>query len=66
MIAASNSPCSARDRAGRLMPWWRGCTTLDRGALLLLNDPPASFDGRYFGPSRRTDVIGRATPLWLR
>ena len=55
-----------RDRAGRAMPWWHGCATLDRGALLLLNDAPASFDGRYFGPSRRTDVIGRATPLWLR
>ncbi|MFA6125356.1 S26 family signal peptidase [Sphingomonas sp.] len=55
-----------RDRAGRPMPWWHGCTTLGRGALLLLNDAPASFDGRYFGPSRRTDVIGKATPLWLR
>jgi len=56
----------ARDVAGRLMPWWHGCVVLGRGDLLLLNDAPASFDGRYFGPSRRADVIGKATPLWLR
>lgn len=56
----------ARDAAGRPLPWWTGCTTLDRGALLLLNDAAASFDGRYFGATRRTHVIGRATPLWLR
>ena len=36
------------------------------GALLLLNDPPDSFDGRYFGPTARRDVIGRATPIWVR
>ena len=54
------------DRAGRAMPWWRGCVTLTNGALLLFNDAPASFDGRYFGPSRAADVIGKATPLWVR
>jgi conjugative transfer signal peptidase TraF len=54
------------DAAGRAMPWWRGCVVLKNGALLLMNDAPASFDGRYFGPSRAADVIGRATPLWIR
>ena len=56
----------ARDAAGRVMPWWRGCRTLTDGALLLLMDAPASFDGRYFGASRTSDIIGRATPLWVR
>ena len=55
-----------RDAAGRVMPWWRGCVTLDESALFLLMDAPASFDGRYFGPTSARDVIGKATPLWVR
>ncbi|MFS0771201.1 S26 family signal peptidase [Sphingomonas sp. 1P08PE] len=54
-----------RDRAGRPMPWWHGCLVLRDGALLLLNDPVDSFDGRYFGPTGERDVVGKATPLWL-
>ncbi|WP_394438995.1 S26 family signal peptidase [Sphingobium naphthae] len=54
------------DSHDRLMPWWQGCTTLRDGALFLLNDNPASFDGRYLGPTRRSDVIGRAQLLWAR
>jgi conjugative transfer signal peptidase TraF len=56
-----------RDRAGRALPWWEGCVTLGRDALLLLMpDAPESFDGRYFGPTSRADVIGKANALWLR
>lgn len=54
------------DRAGRPLPWWSGCRTLRDGAMLLLMDDPASFDGRYFGPTPRSNIIGRAAPLWLR
>jgi conjugative transfer signal peptidase TraF len=54
------------DDSGRPMPWWHGCVTLADGALLLLMDDPASFDGRYFGPVERSAVVGRAVPLWLR
>jgi len=53
-----------RDAAGRTMPWWRGCKMLGRDRFLLLMDAPASFDGRYFGPTARSDVVGRATPIW--
>lgn len=56
----------ARDALGRPMPWWRGCVTLKDGALFLLMDAPVSFDGRYFGPTSAPDVIGKATPLWVR
>lgn len=56
----------ARDAAGRPMPWWRGCMTLKDGALFLLMDAPGSFDGRYFGPTSARDVVGKATPLWVR
>jgi conjugative transfer signal peptidase TraF len=55
------------DGAGRPMPWWTGCVTLRNGAIfLLMADSPASFDGRYFGPTSRGDIVGRATLLWAR
>jgi conjugative transfer signal peptidase TraF len=56
-----------RDSAGRAVPWWSGCITLQRGALFLVMTGTAdSFDGRYFGPTDPEDVIGKATPLWVR
>ncbi|MBX9898032.1 MAG: S26 family signal peptidase [Qipengyuania sp.] len=54
------------DARGRVMPWWTGCVTLRRGALLLLMEHPDSFDGRYFGPTERGDIIGTARLLWRR
>ena len=52
------------DRNGReLTPWW-GCRALEPGEIFLLNDAPASFDGRYFGPSYGRDIIGGLVPLW--
>ncbi len=53
-----------RDSQGRFLKSWRGCSTLKRAQIFLLNDAPASFDGRYFGPSPSADVIGILTPLW--
>lgn len=53
-----------RDGAGRPMPWWNGCRHLRRGEYLLLTDSPLSFDGRYFGVSRATDILGRTELLW--
>ena len=38
---------------------------LRRGELFVMNPAaPDSFDGRYFGVLRITQVIGRATPVW--
>ncbi|ASY43913.1 S26 family signal peptidase [Sphingobium xenophagum] len=55
------------DAAGRSLPTWQGCVRLARGMVfLLMAEAPDSFDGRYFGPTRARDVIGKATPLWLR
>lgn len=56
----------AGDGRGRPMPRWSGCVTLRSGALFLLMDSPDSFDGRYFGPTARGDVIGSAKALWTR
>lgn len=54
-----------RDAQGRPLPSWRGCARLARGAALLVNPDPNSFDSRYFGPVAGTAIIGRARPLWL-
>jgi conjugative transfer signal peptidase TraF len=56
-----------RDPMGRRMPWWSGCVTLGRGELFLLSsNVPAAFDGRYFGVTRPTEVIGKARLVWRR
>ena len=55
------------DALARPMPAWQGCVTLRDGAVfLLVPGVSASFDGRYFGPTASGDIIGKATPLWLR
>jgi conjugative transfer signal peptidase TraF len=54
-----------RDGTGRSLPSWNGCRTLRMDQLfLLMPSSPLSFDGRYFGISRRAEIVGRATLLW--
>lgn len=55
------------DPRGRPMPWWSGCVRL-RGHqfFLLMTGSPASFDGRYFGLTESSQIIGKARPLWTR
>jgi conjugative transfer signal peptidase TraF len=54
------------DHAGRPLTAWRGCGELEPDQVFLLNDATqASFDGRYFGPTSRRDIIGRLVPLWV-
>jgi conjugative transfer signal peptidase TraF len=53
------------DGHGRPLLAWQHCRYLARGELFLLsNTNPASFDSRYFGPIRASDVIGSARSLW--
>lgn len=56
----------SRDKMGRPLPIWHRCKPLRHGDVLLLMEHPASFDGRYFGPTQRKDIVGRASPLWVR
>ena len=53
-----------RDHLGRALPAWSGCETLVPGQIFVLNAAPASLDGRYFGPTPVTAVVGRAVPIW--
>jgi conjugative transfer signal peptidase TraF len=54
------------DGAGRTMPRWTGCHRLSQSEYLLLADSPDSFDGRYFGITRRKELVGGAVLLWPR
>jgi type IV secretory pathway protease TraF len=45
---------------GSLLPSWQGCITLDDAQVFLLGDTAESYDGRYFGITSSTDVVGRA------
>ncbi len=40
------------------LPSWSGCVTLDAGDVFLLGDHPDSFDGRYWGVTKRGDLVG--------
>jgi len=53
-----------RDRFGRSLPDWQGCRILGAGEIFVMNTPPDSLDGRYFGPLPRTTIVGRADPIW--
>ena len=70
MVTVEGKPVALRralDAAGRPLPGWQGCVRLRAGMVfLLMSKTPDSFDGRYFGPTLAQDVIGKATPLWLR
>lgn len=48
----------AKDSAGRALPTWEGCVTLDRDRAFLLGETPDSFDGRYWGPTPMEHIEG--------
>jgi conjugative transfer signal peptidase TraF len=55
------------DGEGRPLPSWQGCRTLDQGEVfLLMEGVRTSFDGRYFGPTNISNIVGRLDALWTR
>jgi len=53
------------DGQGRPLPNWEGCRTLSPCDVFLLNgDILHSFDGRYFGLTTRTTIVGKLVALW--
>ena len=54
-----------RDYRGAALPVWQGCIRLSVDQIFLLATARIdSLDGRYFGPTPRTAIVGRATRLW--
>ncbi len=67
-VLAINGRALARiarvDRHGRTLPGWSGCRRLGEGEFFVLSTRiPNSFDSRYYGPVRRTDVLAVYRPL---
>jgi conjugative transfer signal peptidase TraF len=54
---------AARDSAGRPLPRWTGCVGLGAGEVFLLGAGEDSFDGRYWGVTRRDEIDGVWRPL---
>lgn len=55
------------DGKGRPLPAWSGCQTLRAGEVfLLMANVRTSFDGRYFGPTKISEIAGTLRPLWTR
>jgi conjugative transfer signal peptidase TraF len=54
------------DGIGRPLVPWKDCRKLGRDEYFLLSQSSdASFDSRYFGPVKASQVIGEAIPLWM-
>lgn len=51
------------DSLGRTMPVWSGCLTMNSDEVFLLNRHEKSLDGRYFGATKMSSVIGVAVPI---
>lgn len=52
------------DSLGRQMPVWHGCSILGEDEVFLVNSHPRSIDGRYFGPTKISDIDGVLRLLW--
>ena len=52
------------DALGRPLPTWRGCVDLRSHDHFLLGENPWSFDGRYFGVTHSSEIVGRAVLIW--
>lgn len=52
------------DGLGRQMPVWHVCSVLGDDEVFLLNSHPRSIDGRYFGPTKISDIGGSLRLLW--
>ena len=51
------------DGEGRPLPDWQGCVRVGKGEVFLLGGGPASYDGRYFGVTPASEVVGRVRQL---
>ncbi|HEX2559665.1 S26 family signal peptidase [Phenylobacterium sp.] len=56
-------PRRSHDRRGAPIPAWAGCRTLAPDELVVLGASPDSFDSRYFGPVRATEILGVYEPM---
>ena len=53
------------DFKNEILPVWSGCVRLNESQVFLLNEHEDSLDGRYFGPTKKADLVGRAHKIDL-
>jgi conjugative transfer signal peptidase TraF len=60
LITIKDKSLKARshDHLGHKLPSWQGCHVLKKGEIFILGDHPQSFDSRYFGPVRTSQLTG--------
>lgn len=59
-------PPARIDRRGRALPQWRDCRRLAADEVFVLSTRiPNSFDSRYYGPIRRSEVLSVYRPLLI-
>lgn len=66
VVSVNGKPIAERADVGVVgdpLPSWTGCVTLDADQMFILGDHPGSFDGRYWGISKRADITGPWRPL---
>jgi type IV secretory pathway protease TraF len=59
-----NATALAQTSAGENLPEWAGCHVLNNDRVFLLNEHPASLDGRYFGPTKLDHLQGTVSLIW--
>jgi type IV secretory pathway protease TraF len=57
-LPAQVAAVALNDRRGATLPVWSACRRLSPDEVFLLGDTDTSFDSRYFGPVRRSDLRG--------
>jgi len=53
-----NGEATVHAQQGQQLPFWSGCRVLKAGEVFLLGETDNSFDGRYFGITSATDIVG--------
>ena len=67
LLTANLWPRDSHRQQGAVAPAWSGCRTLDQSEVFLLMEGiRSSFDGRYFGTTNVSRIVGRLDPIWTR
>lgn len=59
-----SGPARKRDSQGRPMQRYRYSGVVPQGMVFVLGDTPGSFDSRYYGLIRTTDITNTLHPIW--
>lgn len=54
----------ATDSRGQSLPIWQGCVKLGPDEFVFIGARRDSYDSRYFGPIRTSQILGRSVPIW--